>query len=109
MKYIISESVIYNFDIIIKLLNIPGILGASLYALIILFFIYIEYVIVYKILYLQHTHQSFYWIDICLSGIKDLKVLKHPSAILAFIYFVFFVSFMAFRICIHCFSFFIHT
>ena len=50
MKYIISESVIYNFDIIIKLLNIPGILGALLYALIILFFIYIEYVIVYKIL-----------------------------------------------------------
>lgn len=89
MKYIISESVIYNFDIIIKLLNIPGILGASLYALIILFFIYIEYVIVYKILYLQHTHQSFHWIDICLSGIKDLKVLKHPSAILDFIYFVF--------------------
>lgn len=37
MKYIISESVIYNFDIIIKLLNIPGILGALLYALIILF------------------------------------------------------------------------
>lgn len=109
MKYIISESVIYNFDIIIKLLNIPGILGALLYALIILFFIYIEYVIVYKILYLQHTNQSFHWIDICLSGIKDLKVLKHPSAILAFIYFVFFVSFMAFRICIHCFSFFIHT
>ena len=69
MKYIISESVIYNFDIIIKLLNIPGILGASLYALIILFFIYIEYVIVYKMLYLQHTHQSFHWIDICLSGI----------------------------------------
>ena len=89
MKYIISESVIYNFDIIIKLLNIPGILGALFYALIILFFIYIEYVIVYKMLYLQHTHQSFHWIDICLSGIKDLKVLKHPSAILAFIYFVF--------------------
>lgn len=109
MKYIISESVIYNFDMIIKLLNIPGILGALLYALIILFFIYIEYVIVYKILYLQHAHQSFYWIDICLSRIKDLKVLKHPFAILAFIYFVFFVSFMAFRICIHCFSFFIHT
>ncbi len=38
MKYIISESVIYNFDIIIKLLNIPGILGALFYALIILFF-----------------------------------------------------------------------
>lgn len=88
MKYIISESVIYNFDMIIKLLNIPGILGALAYALIILFFIYIEYVIAYKMIYLHHTHQSFHWIDICLSGIKDLKVLKHPSTILAFVYFV---------------------
>ena len=109
MKYIISESVIYNFDIIIKLLNIPGILGALLYALIILFFIYIEYVIVYKMLYLQHTHQSFYWIDICLSGIKDLKVLKHPSAILAFIYFVFLCPLWHLGFVSTVFPFFIHT
>ena len=108
MKYIISESVIYNFDIIIKLLNIPGILGALLYALIILFFIYIEYVIVYKILYLQYT--SIFSLDRYLFiRNKRFKSTETSFRNFSFHLFCFFVSFMAFRICIHCFSFFIHT
>ena len=109
MKHIISESVIYNFDIIIKLLNIPDILGALLYALIIWFFY------LYRIRYciqdaLSTTYTSIFSLDWYLF-IRNIRFKSTETSFRNFSFhlFCFFVSFMAFRICIHCFSFFIHT
>lgn len=88
IKYVISDSVIYNFDMVLRLLNIPGIVFIILYCIVILLLIYFEYVVVYKLIYLSTHHKSVHWTNLCLASLKDLKAFKLPSSIAAFLYFV---------------------
>ena len=44
MKYVIQDSIVYNFDIFFRLLTIPGILFVLIYAFIFLSLVYLEYV-----------------------------------------------------------------
>lgn len=88
MKYVIQDSIVYNFDIFFRLLTIQGILFVLIYAFIFLSLVYLEYMTIYKMIYLYQQKQSFNWRSVLYSGIDDLKAFKTPSIILIFIYFI---------------------
>ena len=88
MKYVIQDSIVYNFDIFFRLLTIPGMIFILIYAFIFLSLVYLEYVSIYKMAYLCQHQQPFNWRSIFYSGFHELKAFKTPSVLFIFIYFI---------------------
>ena len=51
IRYIIGDTVLYNFDMVYSLVSIPGILFILVYALVMIVCVYFEYVMIYKLVY----------------------------------------------------------
>lgn len=76
LRYVIGDTVLYNFDMVYSLFSIPGILLVLAYVLIVILCVYFEYIVVYKLVYCFKTRQTIDWKNLSLSSLQDLSVLK---------------------------------
>lgn len=58
IRYIIGDTVLYNFDMVYSLFSIPGILFVLAYILVMIVCIYFEYIMVYKLVYCFKNKQT---------------------------------------------------
>lgn len=88
LRYVIGDTVLYNFDMVYSLFSIPGILLVLAYVLIVILCVYFEYIVVYKLVYCFKTRQTIDWKNLSLSSLQDLSVLKTKYFPLLFLYYV---------------------
>ena len=88
IRYIIGDTVLYNFDMVYSLFSIPGILFVLAYILVMIVCIYFEYIMVYKLVYCFKNKQTVNWKNLAFSSIQDLNSLKSKSFPFLFIYYV---------------------
>lgn len=88
IRYIIGDTVLYNFDMVYSLFSIPGILFVLAYILVMIVCIYFEYIMVYKLVYCFKNKQTVNWKNLAFSSIQDLNSLKTKSFPFLFIYYV---------------------
>lgn len=88
LRYVIGETILYNFDIVWELLSIPGILFIFCYGIVMLACVYFEYIVICKLIVAWQQNKKVNWIQIAGSSIKDLKALKSFSLPFLFIYYV---------------------
>ncbi|MCQ5121234.1 glycerophosphoryl diester phosphodiesterase membrane domain-containing protein [Massilicoli timonensis] len=88
-RYVIGVSAIYNFDMVYFLLgSVSGIIALIVSCIVVLCFIYFEYAVLYKLIFLYKSKSVQSWREVFWSSFVDLKDLKSVSSIFLFLLFV---------------------
>lgn len=88
LRYVIGDTILYNFDMVYALFSIPGILFVIAYIIVIMICIFFEYIVIYKLVYCFKHKQHIDWKNLSLSSIQDLKLLRSKAFPFLCIYFI---------------------